>query len=227
MKIGEKMKNKIFTAVFIVALVLFIITFSIGLPIYCRFFYYLQIDALGLPEATGYSFEQIKTAYDEVLNYLTLPNQPFGTGVFIYSEEGASHFADCKGLFNLNLIVLLTSSAILLLTFILQKKKVICLCRPFSMHPAFISAVSIFAIFFIILIFAMIDFSAVFVVFHQIFFPGKTNWQFSPYETEIILALPEQFFMNCAILIGVSIFAFCLSIIITQLIKRKKNKDKE
>ena len=220
------MKNKLFTALFIVALMLFIITFSIGLPIYCRFFYYLQIDALNLPKITGYSYEQIKGAYDEVLNFLTLPNRPFGTGVFFYSEEGKSHFADCKGLFNLNLIVLLTSSAILLLTFILQKKKLITLIRPFSIHPAFISAISIFAILFIILVFALIDFSAVFVVFHLIFFPGKTNWQFSPYETEIILALPEQFFMNCAIMIGVSILVFCLSIIIVQLVKRKKNIDK-
>ena len=216
------MKNKLFTALFIVALSLFIITFSIGLPIYCRFFYYLQINALDLPSQTGCSYAQIKSAYDEVLNYLTLPNMPFGTGVFYYSAEGASHFADCKALFNLNLIVLLSSSAILILTFILNKKKLITLCRPFSMHPAFVSAVSIFALIFIIAIFAMIDFTSVFVVFHLIFFPGKDNWQFDPRETEIINALPEQFFMNCAILIGVSIFVFCLSIIITQLVKKVK-----
>ncbi len=216
-----------FTVLFIVALSLFIITFSIGLPIYCRFFYYLQIEALDLPKITGYSYAQIKSAYDEVLNYLTLPNRPFGTGVFYYSQQGASHFADCKALFNLNLIVLISSSVILLLTFILQKKKLVSLCRPFSMHPAFISAVSILGIIFIIAIFAVIDFSAVFVVFHLIFFPGKTNWQFDPRQTEIINALPEQFFMNCAILIGASIFAFCLSIIIVQLVKRKKIKNND
>ena len=218
------MKNKLFTALFIVGLMLFIITFSISLPIYLRFFYYLQIDALGLPESTGYSYLQIKEAYDEVLNYLTLPNRDFGTGVFKFSEQGASHFMDCKGLFNLNLIVLIISSAILVSTFVLQKKKLIALCRPFSMHPAFISAISIFAIIFIIAIFAIIDFSSVFVVFHLIFFPGKDNWQFDPNETEIITALPEQFFMNCAILIGASILAFCLSIIITQLVKRRKTQ---
>ena len=147
------MKNKLFTALFIVALMVFIITFSIGLPIYCRFFYYLQIDALDLPEKTGYSYAQIKEAYDQVLNYLTLPNRPFGTGVFYCSKEGASHFADCKSLFNLNLIALIASSAVLLLTFVLSKKKLISLCRPFSMHPAFISAISIFALIFIIAIF--------------------------------------------------------------------------
>ncbi len=221
------MKNKIFTALFIVELSLFITTFSIALPIYCRFFYYMQINALNLPETTGYSFEQIKGAYDQVLNYLTLPNRPFGTGVFYCSQDGASHFADCKVLFNLNLTLLITSSVILLLTFVLSKKKLITLCRPFSMHPAFISAVSILGLILIIAIFAVIDFTSVFIVFHLIFFPGKDNWQFDPRDTEIINALPEQFFMNCAILIGISILAFCLSIIIVQLVKRKKTKDKE
>ncbi len=216
------MKNKLFTALFIVALSLFIITFSIGLPIYCRFFYYLQINALDLPKITGYSFEQIKGAYDQVLNYLTLPNRPFGTGVFYYSQEGASHFADCKKLFNLNLIVLITSSAVLILTFILKKTGWITLCRPFKMHPAFVSAISILALILIIAIFAVIDFTSVFIVFHLIFFPNKTNWQFDARETEIIKALPEQFFMNCAILIGISILTFCLSIIIVQVVKRKK-----
>ncbi len=216
------MKNKLFTALFIVALSLFIITFSIGLPIYCRFFYYLQINALDLPKITGYSFEQIKGAYDQVLNYLTLPNRPFGTGVFYYSQEGASHFADCKKLFNLNLIVLITSSAILILTFILKKTGWITLCRPFKMHPAFVSAISILSLILIIAIFAVIDFTSVFIVFHLIFFPNKTNWQFDARETEIIKALPEQFFMNCAILIGISILTFCLSIIIVQVVKSKK-----
>ena len=46
---------------------------------------------------------KLKEAYDEVLNYLTLPNKPFGTGQLKYSESGMSHFVDCKKLFNLNI----------------------------------------------------------------------------------------------------------------------------
>ncbi len=91
--------NKLLTALLCVALVLLTLCVSIALPIYVRPFYYLQIEELNLPEATGYSKEEIKTAYDEVLDYLTLPNRPFGTGVFSHSAEGAAHFADCKGLF--------------------------------------------------------------------------------------------------------------------------------
>lgn len=67
------MKSKIISILFAIALGLLIITFSIGLPIYLRFFYYLHIPALNLEQTSGYTYAQIKTAYDQVLNYLTLP----------------------------------------------------------------------------------------------------------------------------------------------------------
>lgn len=219
------MKNKIFSILFGVALFLFIISFSIGLPIYCRFFYYAQIDALSLPENTGFSFNQIKSAYDQMLNFLTLPNQTFGTGVFKFSESGAEHFKDCKILFDINLIALISSSVFLILTLLLEKKGKITLARPFNMSVSFISATAILSLLLIIGIIVAIDFSSAFTVFHHIFFAGKDNWLFNPNEMEVIKILPEQFFLNCALLIGASILIFCLSIIIYQLIKRK-NKHK-
>ena len=82
----RKTLNVLLTALFIVSIFVLIITFSIGLPIYCRFFYYLQINPLNIPEITGYDYAQIKYAYDQVLNYLTLPNAAFGTGVFKQSK---------------------------------------------------------------------------------------------------------------------------------------------
>ena len=115
--------NKFLTALLCVALVLLTLCVSIALPIYVRPFYYLQIEELNLPEATGYSKEEIKTAYDEVLDYLTLPNRTFGTGLFPHSEEGAAHFADCKVLFRFHAWVLLLSLAVVLILFIMKKKK--------------------------------------------------------------------------------------------------------
>lgn len=220
------MKNKIFTILFGISVFFFIISFSIGLPIYCRFFYYLHINGLSLPEKTGYSYSQIKFAFDEVMNYLTLPNRTFNTGVFRYTQSGADHFADCKKLFNLNLIVLLSSSAIMLATFILKKTKKIELFRPFNFGITFFSSISIFIISFILVCVVAIDFDSAFIVFHHIFFPGKDNWQFNPNEMEIINVLPQQFFMNCAILIVVSIVLICSFIIIYQIIKRRKLQSK-
>ena len=60
--------NIILTILLGIAIFVFIITLSIGLPIYCRFFYYLQIKPLGLPEAAGYDIETIKAAYNQVLD---------------------------------------------------------------------------------------------------------------------------------------------------------------
>ena len=220
------MKNKLLTVLLGVAVFFFIITVSIALPIYCRLFYYLQINALNLPQKTGLSYDAIKFAFDDVMNYLTLPWCEFGTGALSYTQEGKAHFADCKSLFNLNLIVLLISSAILITLLILAKKKKIEFCRPFGMGVSFISAISIFIVAGVLALIIAIDFENAFVVFHHIFFPGKDNWQFTQAD-EIINILPQEFFMSCAILIGSSIILISLGIIIFQLVKKHNtNKSK-
>ncbi len=213
------MRDKILTAVLGVSIFLLIITFGISLPIYCRFFYYLQIDALGIPEATGYDYQTVKSAYDQVLNFLTLGGE-FGTGAFNYTEGGKAHFEDCRVLFNINIIVFCVSLVVTATLLILNKTKVITLSRPFNMSVAFISAIAIFVFFIVLIGLVAIDFDKAFVIFHKIFFPGKDNWQFS-YKDEIIKALPQQYFLNCAILIGSAIVITSLTIIIFQLIKRK------
>lgn len=220
------MLNKFLTALFGVAVFFLIITFSIALPIYCRFFYYMQIEPLDLLLKTGYDLETIKSAYNEVLDFLTLPNVEFGTGVFKFTEEGKAHFYDCKVLFNLNLTVLIVSFAVATTVFILDKTKVVKLCRPFNMSVSFISALSIFIVFGILALIISIDFDVAFTVFHKIFFPGKDNWLFDPRYDQILNILPQEFFMNCAILIGASIILISLGIIIFQLIKRKNSQKK-
>ena len=60
----KKTVNIILTSVFCICLVLFMLTFAIGLPIYGRFFYYIQIKLLGMEDATGLSYNTIKQAYD-------------------------------------------------------------------------------------------------------------------------------------------------------------------
>ena len=107
----------------------------------------------------------------------------------------------------------------------MQKKKVITLVRPFGLSVSFISAISIFLVIFVIVaLVGIAGFSKAFTVFHHIFFPGKDNWMFDPYDMEVINILPQQFFLNCAILIGASILVISLSIIVFQLIKRHKTK---
>lgn len=216
------MKNKIITAVFIVALALFMLTFCIGLPIYCRFFYYLQIKPLGLEQKTGWSYEIIKEAYDDVLDFCTLPNRQFSAGQLLFSEEGASHFADCKILFNLNLAVLIISAAILVTFIILHIFKKVQILKIKGHHAYFYSAISAIILPAVIGLLASIDFDAAFEIFHKIFFPGKDNWMFNSRTDQIILVMPQQFFVNCAILIGAGLIIFSATLIIIDLILKRK-----
>ena len=220
----KKMKNKILTGIFGFALAILIITFSIGLPIYFRPFYYMQIGTLGIEEYSGFDRETIVEAFDDVMDYLTIPGNEFGTGELKYSEEGKSHFVDCKGLFDLNITAFIISLAAVVTLLILSKKGIFTMSRPFGYNVMFSTGAFTLGAFALIGGIASIDFSAAFTVFHKIFFPGKSNWLFNWNEDQIIRILPQEFFMNCAILILSSIILLCVSAIVASIIMKKKEK---
>lgn len=224
------MKNKFLSVLFAISLFFFIITFAIGLPIYVRPFYYAHIDAMDLVERSGFSKQEIVEAYDEVLNYLTLPWCEFGTGVMKYSEEGASHFADCKFLFLLNASVLLISFAAVAVLLVLKLLKKIQLPPLAKRSPAFWSAFSAIVLPLILGGLIALDFDRAFTIFHTIFFPGKDNWMFDYRTDQIIRVLPQDFFMNCAILIGAGVVVLSAAILIAELVislKKRSSCDSE
>ena len=197
------MKKRLLSLLCALCVSVFMLTASIALPIYIRPFYYAHIGAYELEQLSGYSESQIREAYDEVLDYLTLPGKEFGTGVMPCSHEAEHHFADCKVLFELNAGLLLGSALVLALLFAMRKK-----WGPYRLgrHSApFWAAVLSLTAPVIIGALAALDFDRAFVVFHSIFFPGKTNWLFDWYADQIIRVLPQEFFRNCAILIGLSL----------------------
>ena len=102
----QKTRDTSLSVIFIIAVVILTITFSIGLPIYIRPFYYAHIPSIQEEFREWYDVEietdYIKDAYDEVLDFLTKNGKEFGTGELPYSEEGKGHFEDCKVLFDLN-----------------------------------------------------------------------------------------------------------------------------
>ena len=212
------MKNKILTGLLGFFIAILIITFSIGLPIYFRPFYYMQIDLLDIENYSGADRETIVEAYNELLDYLTLPGHDFGTGKFPYSEDGKSHFVDCKVLFDLNAWAFVISLIGFATLMILKRVGVYELWRPFGMSILFSSGAFLLGGFALIGGAVAIDFDKAFTIFHTIFFPGKDNWLFNPYTDGVIMILPQDFFMNCAILIFASIVILCLSCIAYGLI---------
>ena len=216
------MKNKTLSILFSIALFFFILTFSIGLPIYVRPFYYAHIEPMNLEAKSGFTREEIVEAYDEVLDYLTLPGRTFGTGVIPHSDEGADHFADCKVLFSLNAWVLALSSAALIAFLILKLTKKITLPSLLGFRPSFWSALCAIVLPLVLGGLAAINFDRAFEIFHAIFFPGKTNWLFDPRTDPIILAMPQDFFMHCAILIAAGVLTLSLIFLIRGIVGREQ-----
>ena len=217
------MKNKCISILFSIASFILIVTCSIAVPIYCRPFYFWHIEALNL-EKSGYTAAQIKEAYNEILDYLTLPGGTFHAGVFPFTESGASHFADCKVLFAINAALLIISAIFILAVLVLKKQNQIGTLYIGSFHAVFYAAIFCIGLILLIAVLASMDFYAAFVTFHSIFFPGKENWVLNYRTDPIINVMPQDFFMNCAILIGVCIVAISLIIIFWQMRDKKRKK---
>lgn len=215
-----KSSNKLLSIVFVLAVVVLIITFSIGLPIYVRPFYYAHVDALDMPEKWGLDREMIIEAYDEVLDFLTRDDCEFSTGVLPFSNEGKGHFEDCKTLFDLNKNAFIISLATVLILLFLHIVRAIRLARPFGMPLSFFAGFGTLLLFASLAVVVAQDFSAAFTVFHKIFFPGKSNWMFNPYKDPIILFMPQQFFMDCAILICASILIISFALMVRGIKKK-------
>ena len=219
----KKTRDIVASVVFSVALAVLAITFSIGLPIYVRPFYYWHVDLLDLSERTGFEYEEIIDAYDEVLDYLTIDGKEFGTGTLKYSEEGKAHFVDCKVLFDLNRNAFVISLITLVLLIILDKIGIIRLLKPRGVRLGFWSFSVTLAFFGFVGAACAVDFSSAFTAFHKLFFPGKSNWLFNPYTDQIILVLPQEFFLDCAILICASALLISILTIVSALTKKDRD----
>ena len=216
------LKNRILTALMCVFIILLTITFSISLPIYIRPIYYAHIEPLKLEESTGKSKEQIIRAYDEVLDYLTLPNEEFSTGDFTYTGEQKSHFEDCKVLFDLNVIIFTVSLLGVVILTVLKRKKFYETSLPFGLHFSFCCGAITFLLFAVIIGLVSLNFNTAFNVFHKIFFYGKGNWSFLYFKYEIISIFPIEFFLNCGVIIAVSVILLSIALIVFGIIKSKK-----
>ena len=216
--------SKTLALVYAFFLALTAITLGIAAPITGRWFYNLHIDALRLTELTPWTREQIQRAYNDMMNFIWW-DAPFGTGNLKWSQAGMEHFADCKKLFWLNIDVLVVSVAALLFIYLIATQMRVKPYRFLGFGAIFWAGVSVFAGFCIVFLLGAIDFDKAFVVFHRLFFPGKTNWIFDPSTDEIIRILPEKYFMDCAILAISVIAAVCIAYMIIG--KRKAVPHKE
>ena len=197
-----------------------LLTAAIAAPILCRPFYYAHIGPMNLEERTGLTREEIKTAFNEMLDYC-LGAPEFSTGVLRWSESGKAHFTDVRVLFLLDLRVLAVSIGLLAVILLSARFTGRTPARPLGRGPAFWAGAGLGAVFLAIGALAALDFDRAFVLFHALFFPGKDNWLFDPAADQIINILPQEFFRNCAILILALLVLGCAALIFGDLRRSK------
>lgn len=203
---------------------LLVLTASIAAPLLCRPFYYAHIEALNLDGYTGLSVTQIKEAFDQVMDYCLGLRPDFAAGILPFSQSGASHFADVRVLFLLDLWVAVISLAALVILFAVSRNRKLTPAPLLGHGPGFWAAIGLGGLFLIVGGLAATNFERAFVVFHSLFFPGKTNWLFDWHTDPIILLLPETFFRNCAILILALLIFWCVVLIAADLLAQRRRR---
>ena len=214
--------KKLWSYVAVPATALAVFTGSIAWVLLVRAFYYVQIGPLGVCAASGLTAEQVRAAYDDVMDYCLGLRPDFAAGVLPFSAEGASHFADVRMLFLLDLAVLVGTLLLLLGLKIACRRRHTALPRLNERTPGFWAACVLGGLSLTVGALAATDFDRAFTVFHRIFFPGKENWLFDPATDPVIVLLPEAFFRNCAIAIGVTLLGLCLWLVLTGRKQKKK-----
>lgn len=214
--------KKIWSYLSIPAAALAVLTGSIAWVVLLRPFYYVQIGPLGVCDASGLTAAQARAAYSDVMDYCLGLRPDFAAGVLPFSQEGASHFADVRVLFLLDIRLLAVSLAALLALYLLRRRKGMALCRFGGRGPGFWAACGLGGLFVIVGGLAALDFDRAFTVFHTIFFPGKDNWLFDPMTDPVILILPEEFFRSCALLILAGLLLACGVLIAADLRRRRR-----
>lgn len=192
-----------------------VLTGSILPVLLVRGFYTVQIGPLGICEASGLTGQQAAEAYGDVMDYCMGRRPDFAAGVLPFSAEGASHFADVRVLFILDLAVLAVTLLFLLGLWIACRRRHTALPRLGGRTPGFWAACGLGGGILIAAALAATDFDRAFTIFHSVFFPGKENWLFDPATDPVILLLPEEFFRNCAIAIAASLLLLCLVLALT------------
>ena len=198
------------------ALGIFILGFSVKFVLNFTPLYSFDISYLSIDERIGMDKEALLENYKTVIRYIESPSiNKLVFPDFPMSREGEIHFYEVKEIFN-KFEYLFYGSLIVLIVFILYRWKNRIKDYSYLKVGAYLSLI-------LPLLLALpfaVNFSRAFVIFHELFFDND-YWIFDPATDPIILALPEEFFFHCALVI---LFVLLLGFIISMTLYKKLNK---
>ena len=179
-----------------VAMFLLVLSASIAFTINFTPLYSFDIDYLNIEQMTGLSKDIILDNYRILMQYLNLPwITELKMPDFPASESGLFHFYEVKQLFLLDYAILGVSAVVtgLFLRMVKKEQEYWRMMNPLRLMIA--APLAALAIIFL-------NFDRLFVAFHGVFF-NNDAWIFDARTDPIILALPQDFFMHCFVLVFV------------------------
>lgn len=166
----------------------------------------LDMELEDVMEVTVYMMDYLIGREDE----LSIVTDVDGKRQDFFNEQDRLHMADVKNLFlgGLRLRTLVLAAAALMM--------IVLFVSGADMHKLLPKAYSIAGgIFFLLLVFLgaafSIDFTACFRIFHEIFFTNDL-WLFDPATDYMIRMLPEGFFADMVLRIGLTFVVFLLAV---------------
>lgn len=146
-------------------------------------------------ETVHMSLFKVMHNYNQLMVYLVWPlKNKLKMDNFPTSPNAAKHFADCKNLFILTILVFIIC---LLLHFIFKKQN-----KKALLNLDKSAALILLLLPIIIFPFAITNFDSFFVIFHHVLF-NNNDWLFDPNTDPIINVLTEGFFASCFAVAGI------------------------
>lgn len=212
----NKYNFRITDALFGLLCSIFFISFATLLTINFRALYYFDVNYLDILENCGYSKSVVLSNYNALIDWCS----PMKTGSlflpsFPQSKDAITHFNEVKQIFN-HLYLFTGCLGVTFIAVYLRKR------MTKDYNYLLTSSIMTLVIPTIVGLFAAINFSTLFTVFHKIFFRND-YWVFNPETDPIITILPEEFFLHCAIIIILLQFAFSGILFISYRRVKKKN----
>lgn len=197
---------------------LFLLSLAVTLTLAFRPVYYFDMKQMHLAEKTGYSEEEIRANYDELIDYNLSPfHEKLQFPTFPMSEEAEIHFREVKAIFQDFLLAGVISGLLWILAGIVKIRK---------KELRFLRDTGIFSIVIPLIAGALIaaNWDWFFTTFHELVFQND-YWLFDPVTDPVILVLPDAFFLHCAVLILLLVLAgaaLCLA-----AASRKRHRSRE
>lgn len=159
--------------------------------------------------------------YGSIIDFI---NNPKTTDLsfesFTLSNNALYHFVEVRKIFIGIYIFLIFSISLLVIYLLINKKRIKKAIGNIPVISLLITIVTSF----VIIAFSMVNFNYLFKIFHEIIFTND-YWIFDTVKDSIILALPEEFFLLCAIIIIVlSIIITCIELVICKRVREEQKK---